>query len=232
MGSTGLGKYGNGRTHDPRCNCPDCNAAFVMHNTKEFRCECIDCVAHREIFAPPPRVTRPDEIAAAQYERGREMRARDARDAEIRARDARDAANIKRYHQQQKRGKKTMGNLNICERPGCNAIIKGEAAARVELEPNTQPDAERKLYVLCPPCVSDVDTLLHTVPTEDRERAYDKPYEGYETPRENDDVKAASTEQLAAELFERLMRDAVNKTKVLGRGTMIDGEGGSRGSTD
>lgn len=206
MGSARIGnlggKYGNGRTHDPRCNCPDCNAMFAEHNASTH-CTCEHCTQHREIFAPAPRVTRPEETAAQVAQ---------LRQAEIaRSMGARE-------WQPPKRGKgNAMGNLNICERPGCNAIIKGDAAGRVELEPNIG-DGERKLYVLCPPCVSDVDSLLHAEPTEPRERAYDKAYAGYKAPQDTDDMKTATTEQLAAELFERLMRDAGNKTKALESG--------------
>lgn len=190
MGNAGLGgKYGNGRTHDPRCNCPDCNGAYVTHNTKAH-CTCEYCVQHREIFAAPPRVTRPDEIEA-EYRR-------------VRQEEIQRSMGAREWKPPQRGKAKTVGNLNICIRPGCNAIIKGEAAGRVQLETNIGANGKSTLYVLCPPCTSDVDAVLNTEPTSDRERAYDKPYEGYKAPG-SDDVDSMTDEQLAAKLFERMM---------------------------
>lgn len=99
-----------------------------------------------------------------------------------------------------------MGNLNICTRKGCNAILKGEAAAQVDVATSLY-GGERKPWVLCPACVADVDTVLHTAPIGDRERAYEEPYKGWREP-DADSVDSMTDEQLAAKLFERMMTKA------------------------
>jgi hypothetical protein len=102
------------------------------------------------------------------------------------------------------KGKK-MGNLNICEREGCNAITKGNAAAFIEVTING--NASSVSMSLCPACMTEVDHMLHTAPIIERARSYDKPYTGWKEPV-SDDLAAMTTEQLAAELFQRTMKQA------------------------
>lgn len=96
-----------------------------------------------------------------------------------------------------------MGNLNVCERKECNALIKGNAAGIVDYW--TSLDGTLAHMTLCPACVADLVALLDSEPITPRKRAYDKPY----TPVSNEDsLTGASNEQVAAELFQRMMRQA------------------------
>lgn len=111
-----------------------------------------------------------------------------------------------------------MGNLNMCERPGCNAFIRGEALGYVDVLYNTKPKTERVVTELCPACMADVHALLSSEPVTGRERGYEKAFVPTE---KGDNVTSASDEQLAAELFQRMMAKA--------RLQLEDGKNGAEG---
>lgn len=184
----------------PRCTCPDCTSDYATHN-RDMHCDCQQCIEFREAGMPAPATTS-WQAQQEQYERhAREYRERVSAYPSYPDRISINAM----YGKTQQRGK-PVSNMNICDREGCNAIIKGNAAASLDFWPNALPtndNIERKH--LCPPCAEDIDILLHTPPLIERERGYDKPYKGWES-READSVESATAEQLAAALFQKLMK--------------------------
>jgi len=101
-----------------------------------------------------------------------------------------------------------MADLKMCERKGCNAIVRGEAVGLLDIMTDTRAKTERKGYELCPACIADVMGVLDVEPPPGtREKAYERPYSPTveDAP---DSMEAATDEQLAAKLFERMMRKA------------------------
>lgn len=184
-----------------RCTCPDCNRDYGLHN-REVRCECQQCIEWREAGMPAPATTSYEAQqdmyhAHAQAQRDRHRAGQYTYSTVGEQLQANEAVKAER-----KLGKgKTVGNLNICERPKCNAIIKGDAAGYVDY--CTDLTKDRVHRVLCPACIGDLMAVLDSEPLTDRERAYDKPWE---PPSDEDSVEAATAEQLAAALFQKLMK--------------------------
>lgn len=186
------GPYKHGR-RPSRCVCPDCNRDYALHN-RDAHCDCQQCVEFREASMPAPATTSWQAQQDA-YQAARQQQYNPYPKAEYAQ---------ERIWQNSQYGKpkesKSMGNLNICERPKCNAIIKGNAAGVIDYM--TDLDQERQHMVLCPACVGDLMLILTTEPLTDRERAYDKPYT---PPSDEDSVAGATAEQLAAALLQKLM---------------------------
>lgn len=145
--------------------------------------------------------------ATAEYNRDSQLLSESIRRAEARQNDQR----IKAERQK-------MSSLNMCEREGCNALIRGNAVGLADILTNNGNNGLRRGWELCPACTAEVDTLLHTAPTGKRERAYDTPYEGYKTTQETDqpeDIERATVEQLVAALMEKVMKEVSNGQRAI-----------------
>lgn len=188
----GSGKYGNSPSHGPRCACADCNQMYAVHNNNG-RCHCKDCVAHRETMpATPPGVTRFDTVAQK-------------------------VAHNAMYGKQPKG--KGMSTIHICERTGCESLIKAQALGNIVV--TDSPVADEQYKDLCPACVKDIQELLHTAPTSERHRAYDQPYQGWKAPTKDDvdaidDLDNIPAEYLAAALLRRHMPQQSIEGTVVG----------------
>lgn len=176
------------KRRDSRCTCPDCTTDYEKHNYKRV-CHCQQCTEYREANAPAPPTT-----PGGYTSRG--FTTMDARSAYPTA--------VERNATYGKRQGKKMANLNICDTPDCNALLKGTATAQIGLCFSEHGDWT--YLMLCPDCVAAVDMLLHNMPVEGRKRAYDKPYEGYKSTEDSDAVEQATPEQLAAALLTKLMK--------------------------
>lgn len=105
-----------------------------------------------------------------------------------------------------------MSSLNMCEREGCEALIKGKALGGVTLIYTTDQqsplarngDNVLKLE-LCPGCVEDLHNVLTIKPLTDRTPGYSKPFDP--TRRDvADDLSNVDTEHLVSVLMERTMK--------------------------
>lgn len=181
MNHYGPVKYGRSG-HEPRCSCPDCAQSFVDHN-RTGMCACLDCTYHREIKAPPPPI-----VAQPMPYPHRPMRTPAPKREEP----------------------KPVSGIHICEREGCESFIRGEALAYVDLMPNTTPGTNREVKELCPACIADIYALLKTAPLEPRDRGYSKPYDPKQS-TVDDSLDSATDEQVAANLFQRMMRKAARE---------------------
>lgn len=192
-------KYGR-QGHAPRCDCPDCNASFVDHNRRKH-CDCLDCTYHREIHADaPPMVPHPQRNPYDNYYQS----------------NIRPQETVK-----PKPEVKKVSGIHICEREGCEAFIRGEALSYVDLMPNTAPGTNRKVMELCPACIEDVYNLLQVAPISERARGYSKPYDPARS-TVDDSLETATDEQVAANLFQRIMKQA---QKQISGGTKVDEDG-------
>lgn len=179
----------------PRCTCPDCTTDYARHNAnKPAGCGCQTCTEFREAFSTAPATTSYDQMQEQQYVQ--------------KMYDVYGSAYMKPKERQD------MGNINVCEREGCESIIKGNINGSIDMIPNHQEN-EPLFATLCPGCVADIVALLDTPPVTPRERVYTK---GYKKVDESD-VANISNEQLAAELFQRMMKDAQRQIT----GTVVDG---------
>lgn len=105
-----------------------------------------------------------------------------------------------------------MATLNMCEREGCEALIKGRALGGVTLIYTTDQqspmarngDNVRKLE-LCPACVEDIHNVLSMAPLTPRTAGYSKPFDPTVTPVA-DDLSGVNTEHLVSVLMERTMK--------------------------
>lgn len=94
-----------------------------------------------------------------------------------------------------------MGSINICDR--CPSMVKGIALGAIQIRTSSDPDSSEVITKeLCPACIQDMVNMLEIEPTDRPQRAYDKPYRRVD---ESDEIGAATAEQLAAALFEKLM---------------------------
>lgn len=99
-----------------------------------------------------------------------------------------------------------MASINLCDRNGCDAMVKGAALGAVQIVTDSTPDAERVSKEICPGCIADLMDVLETPPTTHRKQAYAKPWKRPED-EPDDTMKGVTTEQLAAELFQRTLKD-------------------------
>lgn len=201
-----------------RCTCHECVKSYSIHNAK-CKCECGNCADFREAGAPPAPVTvwdyRQNQLTSVY---GHQL-------ASVYGKYQGHAANSyspevmnARYGKQEKR--QSMASLNMCERPGCNALIKGKAVGivSVKLHSDYNDPLDDVAMELCPACITDIMTMLDSEPVTPRERAYDKPYT--RTDPATDAAENLTTEQLAALLFQRTMKQAA----IEGRTTVHDDE--------
>lgn len=101
-------------------------------------------------------------------------------------------------------GSGSMASVNLCDRTDCKSMVQGRALGRVALSVSSAPGGEILEREICPGCVADVVTLLETAPVTPRDGAYREPYK---RPVPDDDaLDTATDEQLAANLFQRMMR--------------------------
>lgn len=199
-------KYGR-MGHAARCNCTECNGSFLAHNRGAKVCGCMDCTYHREIAAPAPTNTTPGgrfdmwSKGNAQIPKY-EPPTSGTLDERIKRLRAKGAELFKR------REAERMSTIHMCERPGCESIIKGPAMGLLDIAPNI--DMERKGFELCPACTRDQWELLHTPPAPGtRQRAYETPFDPQKDAQSaRDAVETATAEQLAAALFQKLMRQS------------------------
>lgn len=110
-----------------------------------------------------------------------------------------------------------MASINICERDGCNAMMKGRAVAVVTLVFNADMNGQGQVQRLevCPACMEDIYNVVSTQPLTPRERAYSDPFD----PNKRDVTDALSDvtdEQLAAAMLERIMKNG-NVRELLSR---------------
>lgn len=78
-------------------------------------------------------------------------------------------------NQQHREGTNSMAGINVCDR--CNAMVKGIALGAIQLRTSADSNTNEILSLeLCPACVSDALTLIESMPTTDRERAYITPF--------------------------------------------------------
>lgn len=115
-----------------------------------------------------------------------------------------------------------MASINICERKGCSSFIKGTALGALTLvfNPTGQPNSAKRME-LCPGCIEDVYGVISVPPITSRERAYEEAFDP-ERSDTADAIDGVTDEQLAAELFQRMMRNA--RTQIEGRSTKVDSE--------
>jgi len=207
-----IGQDGRARDHG-RCTCQDCNAKYAQHNKYE-RCECGECAQYRETgYHTPPPVTRPeDRLTPGTWSYSQPESHRDRVNREKREREQ----------------EKTMANIQMCDREGCESLLIKNCAGVLSLDPGaympSDDAAEQKNWTLCPLCQAEVDRLLHSAPIDDRPRRQDKPYKGWtdtDQLNENDAVMLATDEQLAAVLLQRLMKQA---QRQIGSSTVVDHE--------
>lgn len=100
----------------------------------------------------------------------------------------------------------SVSTINICDRDGCGAMVKSDAAGIISWQLNPNVGAESKQ--LCPACVADLVTWLDAK-VGDRERAYSKPYEA---PKSDAEDPMAT---LARELLETLREAQKGNQKEL-----------------
>lgn len=96
-----------------------------------------------------------------------------------------------------------MGSVNICDR--CPSMVKGVALGAIQIRTSSDPDSSEVITKeLCPACVAELVAMLEFTPEDRPQKAYDKPYK-----RESDagEFNSATAEQLAAALFEKLMKE-------------------------
>jgi hypothetical protein len=183
--------------HAPRCDCAECNQAFREHNSGKL-CGCADCAMHREIGAPAP----PTTVPAPRPNWDREY-------ASYRSAYPQQVPTPTKLAQNSTYGKRQemSSTLHMCERPECNALIKGKAVGAVQVRFDSDYGKEQTIEAkeICPACVADIVALLDMEPVTPRERAYDKPYE---RPADTDSAESMSVEQLAALLFQKAMKQA------------------------
>jgi hypothetical protein len=101
-----------------------------------------------------------------------------------------------------------MASINICERKGCKSFVKGNAIGAIQIAfSSSRLSGDVISMELCPGCMSDVHSVLFSEPVTPRENAYEEPFNPVK--KESDDtMDMVSDEQLAAELFQRMMRNA------------------------
>lgn len=105
----------------------------------------------------------------------------------------------------------SMASINICEREGCGALVKGNALGGLTLV--MVPDLHSGMgngsqpirMELCPACVEDVYNVVKFAPVGPRERTYGKPFNPQDR-EEADLLDQVDDEGLAAELLTRLIR--------------------------
>lgn len=118
-----------------------------------------------------------------------------------------------------------MAGIHICERDGCNAMIKGRALGGITLalsaDDRTEPAQRIIRAELCPACVEDIYSVLMHAPIGDRQRAYDRPFNPSVAETE-DALSGVTNEQLAAALLTRMMSDPAMR-KAIG-GTVGEGK--------
>lgn len=91
-----------------------------------------------------------------------------------------------------------MASVNICDR--CGSLVRGAALGSVSLVVSSESMAERISKEICPGCVGDLVLTLE-VPISPAKNAYREPWA-----RPAEQTDSATLEQLAGELFERLMK--------------------------
>lgn len=183
--------------HPPRCICPDCQSAFVNHN-RLFHCNCMSCVYHREIGAPSPPVMQEPSTQSSYT-----------------------TYNPPTVNNQPDRRKKVAG-INICERDGCDALVRGTALSYVDIMPNTVPGTEREVIELCPACMEEIYKFIKGPAVGHRDRGYSKPFEpGKEA---SDDVESATDEHLLAALLTRLAKRGNKELKATAYDSTVDSD--------
>lgn len=99
-----------------------------------------------------------------------------------------------------------MASVNLCDR--CGVMVKGAALGAVQIRTSSDPDVtEVVTKEICPVCVEEILTLVEMdadALSERAKRGYDKPYV---RPRNENSFDQATTEQMAAALLERLMKN-------------------------
>jgi hypothetical protein len=104
----------------------------------------------------------------------------------------------------------SMTTVNFCERD--ESMVKSNALGMIQYR--TSPEAPPVVIEICPDCVASFVAWLggFEPDLEPRQRAYKEPYKPVD---ETADMDGATAEQLAAALFEKLMKGE-NKTKAIG----------------
>lgn len=88
-----------------------------------------------------------------------------------------------------------MATINICDRPGCGALVKSDAMGSIELFTGGKEPENPRGHV-CPACVDDLMTLWETEPSV-REKSYGKPWQ--RTAETLSDMSSVQLMQLAIE---------------------------------
>jgi len=99
-----------------------------------------------------------------------------------------------------------MSSINVCDR--CNSMVKGGAlgALTIAYSPDMTVAAKTLRAELCPGCIEDLATLYNSPVVTPRKSAYTEPYDP-DVKTVRDDLEGITTEQLAAALLERTMKD-------------------------
>lgn len=77
-----------------------------------------------------------------------------------------------------------MASVNLCDRIGCQSMVKGKALGHLAIATKSDMEAMRVEWELCPGCVGDVMELMETAPTTQRDGAYREGWTPPETQRE------------------------------------------------
>ena len=110
-----------------------------------------------------------------------------------------------------------MASINMCER--CPSMATGNAIGELSLITSGEYNGEAIKMELCPGCIGEIVAFVEMKPEREHSayrNAWKRPVID---PESADTMKGVSTEQLAAELFTRTMKDA----RAAIEGSTIDG---------
>lgn len=119
-----------------------------------------------------------------------------------------------------------MAAINVCERKGCESLIKGRAVGGLTLALNNddriQPNERILRLELCPACVADIAAVLKHGPIGERKPAYSEPYR--EQSEADTTLSGVPTDQIVALLLERVMKEQPKQITGSAVPTQRDGE--------
>lgn len=95
-----------------------------------------------------------------------------------------------------------VATINMCEREGCDAMMKSNAAAQVTVYNDGEAPFAGEI---CPACMGELMTVLLTAPSQPRDRAYSEPWSPSinDANKSHDPLSDLTDAELAAELVTR-----------------------------
>lgn len=174
--------------HTETCQCRDCRQPIVAHNAKaQFRC---DVPGMNVVWL------------------GGKLNCQCRTCVDYKARQQQEIFKSDVWFLREGR---PMAGINVCDREGCDAGMKGKATGGIRLyftedSNNYNANANGENMELCPACTEDVYNLLHSEPLTPRQAAYKEPFDPT-TKKGMGELDGVSTEALMATLMERTMKD-------------------------